>query len=909
MNSNNNNNNNKKRVYEDNQSDETNKVNPLTDTNENIVFHKCNTNTLIDTECIICFDRTINSESNLLKLFHLACEEKKYKLIEKFCGLPESNLKTIVLNSLLDNQTPLHRCIKNGDINSTHMLLNQSTIDIFISFDIRKDSPFLYALDEYLKKVTPNEQIIQLDNDNETAAELVNYNDDLDHNINKGGETQLQVFKLLLFKMSSVFKHNTRDDNYLNPDSVQGKFITRLVHIFSRAMMNAINISNYFVLRLMMTTSTYYQTISKLPSFDLPIFSAISRGDIKIIKMMMKYGTSFNTNKKIINYASHTLCSKGFLTILKMLIEEYHVATAKNKCKPELSTLSNNDEMIVDEEIETITDFVFEPISDSGSNSLHYAVLGDNPNTLKYLLSLPNANKYLNVQNNNGSTPLLCACSKGNIECVKLLTQQENIDFLLEDVNGNTPIVYANYYKRIDASVELLKAISVKLSKLSDDYYVMENNKELVEKLIMEKQKWIITSHVEVKNLLQPNRVNIKSFGKVQHDLLKVINENIEALKDAFTFHKKLYKIEKLPIIEIKMDGFEHGSGVLRQWLQNVSNVYVGEKFLMKSIFDYNDLQSNLMYSYSYKEGYKVPINLSGNFLYLPYFTNVTELEIYQMRNFGSFLAISLLYSRVFLPISPVFFKVLLNEKLCLQDILPSSMLKMLREFSLYINEEFEDIELDFTVRSLKSDNTSETFVLHNPENYVQVTKENLNVYTKCLEDFYFKRGERETLLNSFKEGFYEIVPFEKIQHLTCPELVKLICSSPEFLPLEEWKKYTQVFYKKQDEMVELSSDDEQNIPVEIKWFWEYLSEIDFKTQLRLIEFISGSAFLPIGNLRTLFDNKTPFKIIFMSINENSLPTTTTCNFTLCLFKYSSKDTMFEKFNIALESFSGFQFV
>lgn len=872
---------------ENNQPDEPSQVG-----SEESSFHQCDINEMIKNECLPCFTEAMESRSNLSKLLHFACREKKYKFMDKFCQLPDNNLKSEIFNSVINDLVPLQVCIENEDLIGIDKCLRQLLVDIF-KIGGNKISSVEFALKLFLEKDQINNQLNAIDNDEETYATLADFDYEPENIINEESKQALIAFTLLLFKTNSMVKSITANNEHLNPDHINYKYFCILMKIFSQAMIKAIDKSNYKALHLMMSTGTFYQKIVEFPDFHLPVFAAAFKGDIKIIKMMIKYGTPFNIAKKLNQIPAQILCAKGFLTCLKIVISNFYLKSC---------VMKNADVQSVNESIteKSISDSIFQSTLDTKMNLLHFAALNNHPNTLKYLLSLDNADKFLNNRNKNGSTPLLCASSKGNIECVKILLQQENIDLLISDVKGNTVIIYATYYDRKDVAMELLKAISLKLTKLSND---IKNNEKLIDKLVMEKRKWLILDLFDSKKNVN-NLIDIKSFQLDERNAMNKINQNIQQIKNSFALHKMLNNYDKFPTLEIKIDNFERGSGVLRQWLHNVANFY-GAKFMFKPIFDYNDLQPSFTHDCEEKQGYQAPINLKEHFLYLPYFTNVMELEIYQMRNFGTFLAFAMLYSRVHIPLSPVFFKVLLGEELQLFDVMPTHIVKTTNSLSLFTEKELEDIDLDFTVKSFKSDGTVETFELLVGGSDVKVTKDNINAYKSCLKEFYFKSGGRETLLDAFREGFYDIIPFEKIQNFTCSELIKLTICAPQTIPFDQWKKYTKINYTEEGKPI----DTNEELVEEIEWFWDYLSQLETSKQLKLIEFFSGSPFLPIGNFKTLRDDNYPFNLTFDTNRNDKLPWATTCTYTLHLSKYSSKEVLFEKFDYVLEHFDGFQFV
>ena len=154
----------------------------------------------------------------------------------------------------------------------------------------------------------------------------------------------------------------------------------------------------------MISTGIVFEQMLLLPASGSFLRAALVKGDIYIMNMLIEHGeTSDQLIMIMLNLKSiHYLAAGGFLNSLKLIIEKFYPST----------------------------DEIFTPV-EFEKTILHFTALSGHHGTLKYLLSLPGALNYVNIRNNNGSTALLCACSRGHIECVRELLKHEETNILI----------------------------------------------------------------------------------------------------------------------------------------------------------------------------------------------------------------------------------------------------------------------------------------------------------------------------------------------------------------------------------------------------------------------------------------------------------------------------------------------
>ena len=522
--------------------------------------------------------------------------------------------------------------------------------------------------------------------------------------------------------------------------------------------------------------------------------------------------------------------AKGYLSIAKFIINNYYLSDI-NK--------------------------IFAPTLDSEMSVLHFAALNNRSKTLQYLLSFQVSSLYLNKRNKNGLTPLACASSKNSLQCLQILLTMPNLNIFISDFHGNTPLSYAIFYNELECVTALIKYIFERIRNINT------TSKELINNYYSEIHKYLALSITDNENYLQ---VDINSFDEESDVLL--LNQffsNVQNFKKIVETKKLIDFGKKLPSINIKVDNFQKGQGVLRQWIKDCFTITVKHNFFE---------------------------TFEGK-LYLPHFDKITEQDKCNMSCIGFLVAIVLLYSPITLELSPIFFKILTNEEVTLKDILSDNTNNFFNKVPSYSDQEIDNMMLYF-VESCGNKN----YDLVPGGSLVQVTKSNFSDFLKKKWEFYFS-GCRGELLKAFKEGFNVIVPEEYLKMFNSSDLMYLAIKKPQVIPVSRWKSYCKIVRPQQQE---------QNDDNTLEWFWKYVENLSSENHFKLVEFICGNNILPFNDLETLHNEHKPLTITFVN-KKDEFPIAMTCSYTLQLPFYSSEKKLNEMFDIALENFGGFQFV
>ena len=99
--------------------------------------------------------------------------------------------------------------------------------------------------------------------------------------------------------------------------------------------------------------------------------------------------------------------------------------------------------------------------------------------------------------------------------------------------------------------------------------------------------------------------------------------------------------------------------------------------------------------------------------------------------------------------------------------------------------------------------------------------------------------GATRAQLESFKAGFYEVVPQYMIKPFTAKELEEVICGC-ETIDLDDWKSYT------------LYVEPYQENHKVIIWFWKLLKEYNQKELSNILKFCTGTKRLSIQGFKGL---------------------------------------------------------
>uniref|UniRef100_A0A7S2SLV7 HECT-type E3 ubiquitin transferase n=1 Tax=Mucochytrium quahogii TaxID=96639 RepID=A0A7S2SLV7_9STRA len=141
------------------------------------------------------------------------------------------------------------------------------------------------------------------------------------------------------------------------------------------------------------------------------------------------------------------------------------------------------------------------------------------------------------------------------------------------------------------------------------------------------------------------------------------------------------------------------------------------------------------------------------------------------------------------------------------------------------------------------------------------------------------------------KQGFHEIIPRDIVIDLLTPEELSNMIEGDRTICVQNWKKNTR--YQGGNE-----KDTKQ-----VKWFWDYVADLDVERRQKLLLWATG--WRSIG--RTGFAHRY-FTIELTTVTSTAenerLPSVATCGFHLWLPKYSTKQQLVEKFELAMRETS-----
>jgi HECT-domain (ubiquitin-transferase)/SPRY domain len=142
-----------------------------------------------------------------------------------------------------------------------------------------------------------------------------------------------------------------------------------------------------------------------------------------------------------------------------------------------------------------------------------------------------------------------------------------------------------------------------------------------------------------------------------------------------------------------------------------------------------------------------------------------------------------------------------------------------------------------------------------------------------------------QRMVNAFVDGISHVLPLELLPLLSKHELQDLFCGNPD-VDVDLLKC-----------VVEYEGYNENDLV--ILFFWEVLREMTNLDRKKFLQFVWARNRLPSKES----DFESPFRIQRdIGSSDNSLPSASTCFFTLTLPKYSSKDVLREKLTFAMEN-------
>ncbi|CAA2959517.1 E3 ubiquitin- ligase UPL1 isoform X1 [Olea europaea subsp. europaea] len=178
----------------------------------------------------------------------------------------------------------------------------------------------------------------------------------------------------------------------------------------------------------------------------------------------------------------------------------------------------------------------------------------------------------------------------------------------------------------------------------------------------------------------------------------------------------------------------------------------------------------------------------------------------------------------------------------------------------------------------------------------IRVTEETKHEYVDLVADHILTNAIRPQI-NSFLEGFNELVPRELISIFNDKELELLISGLPE-IDLDDLKSNAEY----------TGYTAASNV---VQWFWEEVKGFNKEDMARLLQFVTGTSKVPLEGFKALQGISGPqrFQIHKAYGAPERLPSAHTCFNQLDLPEYSSKEQLQERLLLAIhEANEGFGF-
>ncbi|CAL5213878.1 unnamed protein product [Lathyrus oleraceus] len=178
----------------------------------------------------------------------------------------------------------------------------------------------------------------------------------------------------------------------------------------------------------------------------------------------------------------------------------------------------------------------------------------------------------------------------------------------------------------------------------------------------------------------------------------------------------------------------------------------------------------------------------------------------------------------------------------------------------------------------------------------IRVTEETKHEYVDLVAEHLLTNAIRPQI-NSFLEGFNEMVPRELISIFNDKELELLISGLPE-IDLEDLKANTEY----------TGYTVASNV---VQWFWEVVKSFNKEDMARLLQFVTGTSKVPLEGFKALQGISGPqrFQIHKAYGAPDRLPSAHTCFNQLDLPEYTSKEQLQDRLLLAIhEASEGFGF-
>ncbi|KAK4307580.1 hypothetical protein Pmani_020663 [Petrolisthes manimaculis] len=237
------------------------------------------------------------------------------------------------------------------------------------------------------------------------------------------------------------------------------------------------------------------------------------------------------------------------------------------------------------------------------------------------------------------------------------------------------------------------------------------------------------------------------------------------------------------------------------------------------------------------------------------------------------------------------FYKMMLSKPIELKDM--ESVDSEYYNSLLWIQEnDPADLDLTFSVDEESFGRTSSHSLKDNGAN-IPVTNENKNEYIELVINWRFVQRIHDQM-ESFREGFNDVVPIPHIKIFDENELELLMCGIVS-IDVKDWRANT--VYK----------GEYHPNHIVIQWFWRVVLSFTNEMRARLLQFVTGTSRVPMNGFKELYGSNGPqlFTIEMWGETKN-YPRSHTCFNRLDLPPYQSYHELREKLIKAIEGTVGF---
>lgn len=274
----------------------------------------------------------------------------------------------------------------------------------------------------------------------------------------------------------------------------------------------------------------------------------------------------------------------------------------------------------------------------------------------------------------------------------------------------------------------------------------------------------------------------------------------------------------------------------------------------------------------------------------------VENLEMYYL--FGAVLGLAIYNSTILdLKFPAALYKILLGLPVGLadyHDIFPEAATNLfkIRDFS---KQDLDSLELTFEVTFHDAFGRLHFRELVPGGKNNAVTVENREQYIDKYARFFLTDGMHRQI-DLFKSGFSSVVDGNSLSLFLPEEIQLLLCGSNE-------KRFDVETLKSITQYSGWESKEEALASQFIHWFWQYVAELTFDQQKKLLLFITGSDRVPATGVQNL-----TLKISRLGSGEDSdrMPVAHTCFNELAIYEYSSKEKLVDKLSKAVNMLAGF---